>query len=125
MLLVVGPALIADNFIGTLMETGEGSGAISVVLIGMGGGFAISGRGAGWARVVAGLLAFGVIGGVMVFMFYFKDQAPTPSATFGGIYLAVLLVWLAVGCSVPMRKLTMRKLTSDNSSRPTVRNSVP
>lgn len=105
LLLVVGPALMADNFIGTLMDTGEGGGAIGVVLIGMTGGFALSGQRRLWVRGLTGLLAFGITA-VMVSTFYFQDQGVTPSGTFGGVYLVVLMVWLAVGCSVPMRRMT-------------------
>lgn len=41
LLLVVGPAVLADNFIGTLMNTAEGGGAIGVVMLGMAGGFSM------------------------------------------------------------------------------------
>lgn len=104
LLLLVGPALLAEDFIGTLMDTGEGGGAIGVVLIGMSGGFALSGRGRLWVRGLTGLVAFGITA-VMVFMFYFAEQGVTPSGTFGGVYLVVLIVWMAVGCSIPMRRI--------------------
>ena len=44
-----------------LCEDGVGGGAIAVPLFGMAGGFALSGRGPRWARLVAGLVALAPI----------------------------------------------------------------
>lgn len=92
------------------MDTGRVGGAI--VVIGMCGGLAISGRGRAWARALTGLLAVGITG-VMVFMFYFQDQGVSALWTFDGVYLGVLMVWLAGGCSVPTRRST----TVDNTAK--------
>jgi len=101
LLLIVGPAVVAEDFIGTLVDTGEGWGAISVVLIGLCGAFAISARGPAWRRVLAGLAALGVTA-TMLFQFYLAGSGVTPSGVFGGVHLVVLLAWLSLVCSLPM-----------------------
>jgi hypothetical protein len=102
-LAVLLPALVVDDFIGSLLDGGKGFGAIGVVLIGLCGGFAISSRGLLWSRVLAGLAAAGVTG-VMVSIFYLQHEWLTASEMFGGLHLVVLMSWLAVGCSVPRRR---------------------
>jgi hypothetical protein len=47
--------------LGGLLDDGVGGGAIGVPIIGMIGGYAMSGRGPVWARAVSGLLAFSAI----------------------------------------------------------------
>ncbi len=102
-LLAVGPALLADDFVGTLMDTGEGSGALGVVIIGICGGFAISDRGRPWLRWTNGLIAVGVTG-VMTYIFYFAEPPFTSSDAFGALLLVMLMLGLALGCSVPRRE---------------------
>ena len=102
LLLLVGPALLADDFVGTLMDTGEGGGAIGVVVIGMTGAVCFARRGPVWSRFAAGLVAVGVTG-AMAYLFYFAEGI-SASGTFGAIYLVVLMSWLAVGSSLPMRR---------------------
>lgn len=116
LLLAVGPALLADNFIGTLMETGEGGGAIGVVILGLSGGWAISGRGASWSRWVLGGLAL-IILGSMTYGFYLADPPFTSSNAFGALFLAVLMVWLCLGCSLPMRPNERSKWFQENPGR--------
>ena len=103
LLLVVGPAILADNFIGTLMDTGEGGGAIGVVLVGLSGGYALSRRGRRWARILSGVVAL-VIVGAMTMIFYLSSSPLTSSEAFGALNLVVLMVGLCLGCSVPMRR---------------------
>ena len=105
LLMVIIPALLAEDFIGTLLESGMGSGAITIVLIGMGGGFAISGRGPTWLRALIGLI-FLAVTIVMAVGFYFWDRPLSASGGFGAVYLVVLLMALSIGFSVPMRPLT-------------------
>lgn len=102
LLLVLAPAVLAEGFVGRLMETGEGGGAIGVVSIGMLGGFAISRRGSVWARALTGVLATATTS-IMVYSFYFQGQGLTASGMFGGVNLVVLMVWLVLGCAIPMR----------------------
>ncbi len=104
MLMAIIPALLAEDFIGTLLENGMGSGAIAIVLIGMGGGFAISGRGLAWLRLAVGLIFVSVLT-VMAVGFYFWDRSISASGGFGAVYLVVLLVSLSIAFSVPMTEL--------------------
>lgn len=105
LLLIVGPAVVADDFIGTLFDSGEGGGAISVVLIGLCGALAIAGRGPHWVRALAGFVAVGVTAAMVLFL-YVRGGAATASRAFGGVHLMVLLAWLAVCCSLPLRQHT-------------------
>ena len=107
LLMAILPALLAEDFIGTLMENGMGSGAIVIVLIGMGGGFAISGRGPAWLRLVVGLVFLGVLMAMAV-GFYFWDRSLSASGGFGAVYLVVLLVSLSIGFSVPMKTMSTK-----------------
>jgi len=43
--MVIGPIIVTPNFFGILFSTGLGGGAIMVVMIGMAGGYALSGFG--------------------------------------------------------------------------------
>lgn len=104
LLLVVGPALVAESFVGTLMDTGEGSGAIGVVIVGLSGGYALSRRGNLWARLGLGLVGLSVVG-TMTYVFYVSEPPLTSSDAFGALYLVVLMAWLAVGCSIPLRPM--------------------
>lgn len=56
LLLITGPVFFTADFFSILIQTGMGSGAIGVALIGMLGGYALPGFGARWTRWVAGLL---------------------------------------------------------------------
>lgn len=53
LLLVLGPAIATDNFSPPLVTTGMGGGAIGVALIGLSGGYALSGMGLRWLRRAA------------------------------------------------------------------------
>lgn len=109
--LVAGPALVADDFVATLVATGEGSGAMAVVVIGVCGGWALSGRGPVWGRAISGLVAVGATG-VMASMLAFEGQGGPASAAFGGVHVGIVLVWLAVGCSLPLRQRALRSRSS-------------
>jgi hypothetical protein len=68
LLLVLGPAIVTDDFLSILVTTGMGGGAIGVALIGMLGGYAFSGYGVQWTRWVSGLLSlFFILGSVYGF----------------------------------------------------------
>ena len=105
LLFVVMPALVQDGFVGQLMTTGMGGGAIGIALIGIIGGYAISGRGPRWARALsrttmAALLVATVIG---AFVDPFEQRlAPTVPA--GAYTLLTFLVFcgvLAGACAIP------------------------
>lgn len=99
LLFVVMPALALPDFVAQL-KTGLGTGAIGTALIGMLGGYALSGRGPRWARIAsrtttAALAPAALIGAAM--------SPPELRATNGVLALAllVLLSLLAAACAIP------------------------
>jgi hypothetical protein len=104
LLFVVMPALVQDNFFAGLMS-GLGTGAIGIAFIGMLGGYAISGRGPGWARalcraVMAALVIAAVVGAALA-----PSEQGSALATPGGAFtLLTFLIFsglLARACAIP------------------------
>jgi hypothetical protein len=98
LLLVLGPAITTDNFIPTLVTTGMGGGAIGVALVGLSGGYALSGAGPRRLRRAAGvfaaLLAIASAAGVA---FAGGGSPGTPAKVFGGLLFGLLMALLVVG----------------------------
>ena len=114
LLLVLGPAIATDNFIPTLVATGMGGGAIGVALIGISGGYALSGTGPQWLRRVAGTFAVLLSAGSAVgFGFAGGGSSDTPAKVFGGLLFALLMVLLVVGIGASTRNRSTRLATSD------------
>ena len=90
---------------GTLAEDGVGGGAIGVPVIGMVGGYALSGRGPLWSRIVCGLLASSAI---PVWVITAPDIGPGLNvASSHGAWMALyywsFLAVLMLACSIPHR----------------------
>lgn len=85
-----------------LLREGIGGGAIGVVLLGLAGGYALSGRGRTWWRRTCGTLA---VAGLLLMMVMASDTAPLESAygVWVGVYASSLLAVLMLGCAVPQR----------------------
>jgi hypothetical protein len=85
-----------------LITQGIGGGAIGVVLFGLAGGYALSGRGHAWWRRTCGV--FAVIG-VLFMMVLASDNAPLESARglWVGLYASSLLALLCLACAIPHR----------------------
>jgi hypothetical protein len=116
LLLVLGPAITTDNFIPTLVTTGLGGGAIGVALIGLSGGYAISGTGPQWLRRVAGVFAVLLSAASAVgFGFAGGGSSDTPAKVFGGLLFALLMALLVVGIGASARDRSTRLATSDSS----------
>ena len=115
LLLVLGPAITTENFIPTLITTGMGGGAIGVALIGMSGGYALSGTGPRWMRRVAGVFAVLLAAGSAVgFGFAGGGSSDTPAKVFGGLLFALLMVLLVVGIGASTPDRPTRLATSDS-----------
>ncbi len=106
-------ALTPAGALETFLTTGIGGGSIALVLTGMLGGFAISGPGALWTRVIAGTvaaagLAAGVVGGVVV-----RPQLALtePRGLWVGLLALTLTVLLALACSIPHRAVAPRRMS--------------
>jgi hypothetical protein len=85
-----------------LITNGIGAGAIGVVLFGLAGGYALSGRGrASWRRTCG---VFAVLG-VLLMLVMASDTAPlgTAHGTWIGLYAASLIAILGLACAIPQR----------------------
>jgi hypothetical protein len=96
-------AALADPAIfKALITNGFGGGAIGVVLFGLAGGYALSGRGRAWWRRTCGTFA---VLGVLLMLVMASDTAPLETArgTWVGLYAASLLAVLCLACAIPQR----------------------
>jgi len=119
-LLILAPLLI--GIIPALAGGGLDFGPIGLALVGLAGGYALSGRGPLWTRIVAGLVNLASLAGTFL--------APKPSAdlsytTAQGAWFNTLAVSLAVvlalACAIPMRRADP---VPDQAGRPAKRSSA-
>jgi hypothetical protein len=105
-LLILGPAIVQDHFISILLKTGMGGGAVGVALVGMFGGYALSGFGPRWTRRAAALFALPLLI-ASIAPVYFADPSSTrpPGAdeVFSILLFVLLMAQLAGGISAPSR----------------------
>jgi hypothetical protein len=92
------------GFLG-IFEDGIGGGAIGVPLYGIVGGYALSGRGPLWGRVVCGLLACTVvpIWALTVTSFAPHLAIDTPRGAWVALHYYSLILILMLACSIPHR----------------------
>ena len=86
-----------------------GGGAIGVSLYGLLGGYALSGRGPGWARIVCGAVALTAIPvwALTVTSFARPGLAlDTPRGAWVAVYFWSFLAVLALACTIPHRPVT-------------------
>jgi hypothetical protein len=103
-LLVLAPAIVTDNFIPTLVTTGIGGGAVGVALIGLAGGYALSGAGPRWLRWAAGAFAaLLAVGSAVGFAFAGGGSTGAPAKVFGGLLFALLMALLVAGIGASTR----------------------
>jgi hypothetical protein len=101
LLFVVFSVMFVENFIPNLFKTGLGSGALGVALIGILGGYAVSGFGPGWAHWAAvALTALGLLASAG---FAFAAGIPGPREALSGTLFALLMILLVVGVGMPAR----------------------
>jgi hypothetical protein len=88
-----------------VLENGIGGGAIGVPLYGMLGGYAMSGRGARWGRLVAGVVAFSVvpIWALTVESFAAHLTLDTPQGLWVALYYYAFMALLMIACAIPHR----------------------
>lgn len=95
----------------SVFEDGIGGGAVGVPLFGMVGGFALSGRGALWARILSGVVALSVIPiwALTVTSFAGPGLAlDTPRGAWVALYYYSFLALLMLACAIPHRAVTPR-----------------
>jgi hypothetical protein len=120
--LALSPLLFAGVLVGglahpsTMFSGGVGGGAIGVPVLGMLGGFALSGRGPRWARALCGTVSLGAIpvwalvagtvsGG--------RLAVDTPRGAWAALLYYALLAVLALGSSIPHRPVAMPSMITD------------
>lgn len=98
-------ALTPPGALQNFLTTGVGGGSIALVLTGMLGGFAISGRGPLWARIVAGVIAVaGLVAGAAGAVVVRSELALTePRGAWVAILATTLALLLVLACSIPHR----------------------
>jgi hypothetical protein len=117
--LACSPLVFSSVLVGPLLQTGSvvqsggiGGGALAVPLFGMAGGFAISGRGPAWARIVCGLITLApipvwamvaaLVGGPGLAL-------DTARGAWVALYFWSYLAVLAAGCAIPHRPVVDRQ----------------
>ena len=110
-LLFSGVLLTGLGDVGSMFERGIGGGTIGVPLIGMLGGYALSGRGPLRGRIVSGVIAMAAIPiwGLTVTSFGGPGLAlTTPRGAWVAIYFYSFLAVLSLGCAIPHRHVVGR-----------------
>ena len=91
-----------------LVTQGLGGGAVAIALIAIAGGFAVSGRGALWARLVCGVLTLAVIGGLVATVPAIggiRLALDQPRGAWVAILAASCVVVLCLASSIPFRRV--------------------
>lgn len=104
LLLVIVPVIFTKDFIPTLLTTGLGGGAIGVVLIGLLGGYALSGFGARWTRWLSGLFILLLLAAALVYGLYLAIVTGSAGEAFSVLLFVLLMVSLIAGVSTPSRR---------------------
>jgi hypothetical protein len=107
-LLIMGPAIVQDHFFSILLKTGVGGGAIGVALVGMLGGYALSGFGPRWTRWFAGLISSLLMIASVAPDYFAGPSSALPSGAndvFGILLFFLLMAQLVAGISAPSRAL--------------------
>jgi hypothetical protein len=104
-LFAVAPMLLPDAIVAFVTQ-GLGGGAVAVALLAIGGGFAISGRGRLWARIVCGVISALLIVGVTLATFAIAGPrlaVTEPRGAWVALLAFSLLTLLAIASSIPFR----------------------
>ena len=121
LLLAIAPMLMPEALV-VLFTEGLGGGAIAVALLAIGGGFAISGRGALWARIACGILSFLLLAGVSATALVLGRAAAPGNEARGWwtlLLAASLLAILVLAASIPFRPVVGENAADERrSARP-------
>jgi hypothetical protein len=104
-LFAIAPMLLPDAIVAFVTQ-GLGGGAVAVALLAIGGGFAISGRGRLWARIVCGVISALLIVGVTLATFAIAGPrlaVTEPRGVWVALLAFSLLTLLAIASSIPFR----------------------
>ena len=121
LLFAIAPMLMPEALV-VLFTQGLGGGAIAVALLAIGGGFAISGRGALWARIACGILSFLLLAGVSATALVLGRAAAPGNEARGWwtlLLAASLLAILVLAASIPFRPVVGENAADERrSARP-------
>ena len=98
--------LTKPGAVATLLTNGQGSAAGAVALAGIGGGYALAGRGPRWTRILTGVLAAAATAGVAASVPSIGGRALSLSTPRGALIAtlgASSVATLALAASVPFR----------------------
>ncbi|SFR85763.1 hypothetical protein SAMN04487846_0015 [Microbacterium sp. cf046] len=101
----IAPMLLPDAIVAFVTQ-GLGGGAVAVALLAIGGGFATSGRGRLWARILCGVISALLIVGVTLATFGIAGPrlaVTEPRGVWVALLAFSLLVLLAIASSIPFR----------------------
>ena len=104
--LAVAP-LLRPGAVVELVTTGEGGAAVGVVLLGIGGGYAISGEGKLWGRLLAGILSGAALVAVALMPAMIggaRLAVSSPRGAWVSVLAGSLLVLLVLASSIPFRR---------------------
>ena len=100
--------LTMEGAVEALLTQGLGGGAIAVALTAIAGGFAVSGRGALWARILCGVLAVLIIAGVSLTVPSVGGSRlalEQPRGAWVAILGATCIIVLCLATSIPFRRV--------------------
>ncbi len=100
--------LLLPGALWTFLTTGLGGGAVGVALLAIGGGFALGRSGTLWARIVTGVLALVLFGGVVATVPLVggaRLALSEPRGAWVAVLVASLLAVLALASSIPFREV--------------------
>ena len=95
-----------------LVTQGLGGGAIAIALIAIAGGFAVSGRGALWGRIVCGVLTLAVIVGIVLTVpgvGGIRLALDQPRGAWVATLGATCIVVLCLATSIPFRRVVFER----------------
>jgi hypothetical protein len=105
-LLLASVLFSAPGDMGAMLQDGIGGGALAVPLFGMAAGYALSGRGPTWGRLVCGVIALAPIPIWVLVAPWVGGPAlavTTPRGAWVALYYYSFLAVLGLGCSIPHR----------------------
>jgi hypothetical protein len=105
----IAPMLLPGAVV-ALFTQGLGGGAIAVPILAIAGGFAVSGLGPLWARIVAGIVSALLIGGITASTFLIggpRLAVTEPRGVWVALLVGSLLVLLALASSIPFRPVVV------------------
>jgi hypothetical protein len=112
----IAPMLLPDGLLAFVTQ-GLGGGGAAVALLAIGGGFAISGRGPLWARIVCGVISALLIVGVTITTFNIAGArlaVTEPRGVWVALLTFSLLTLLAIAASIPFRPVIEAHPTDDD-----------